>query len=1534
MADYALTNLGPQRFEELSQALALKELGLSVEIFGYGPDGGREASFQGVTHFPTSKAPWAGYGVLQAKFRKRPEGTAKDADWLIDQIDSELRAWANPASNRVRRGRLPEYLLITSNVILSPVPGSGGIDRVRKALQERVDQLGLPLKGWDVWHYDKICRLLDNNEDVRHANADAVLSGDVLARLHEYVEQMASAPPLADTQTAPSLPRELRPLFGRETEVAEGRRLLERPDGDARPVVVVTGPPGIGKSAVALRISRLVADVYPDGQFHIDLALFANGEHPADLVPPLLHTLGPRGESLPEGRARQLAVLRATLSRSRVLLLIDDVSSEEALLEIVRMDGPFAVVCTSRAKLSGLTGLVRLIELGPLPDQHSAALVRAIAGPARLTGEQAFSLAKACAGHPLALHIAAAHLARRPKVGVDRFLDDITSPDRGLRALRAGQTALEPVIERSFAALSPDQKELFTRLGILPHMSVTPDVAAATLLSQDELKETRVDAVMELLDSLFELSLIEQVDEDRFVLHEILHRFARLKSAPIPTELREAVIRQTCLVLAARARSATESIGFMDKEAKVPARSNAHALRDLNADRLGAVAMTELARQHQVWGPLVLLAAELTASLSLGSHWTDLDRVYQCVLDAGSQSDKPSWTATALHNLGIAASHLGESERAAELFQRSAQTAYEAGDLYLTHLAQLALGTLLINLGRARHAVPYLRSGLPFWRMLEDSRILALALANLGQAYLALGQLRRAERYLHNSKNLSRPGSGADLWNRGAIAGLLRSTGRLAEAAQEASLDVERARAVGSRHWEAEALMELAETPVAERPSSAPVEPLEAALAIYRDTGDAQGQVRALFRLGSQAAERADVYQAVDRLGECVDLAAGIGDYEHAARALAYLASYYGGIGHLDKAEAYFADARSMARHLGNAILIAATLQRNAEYLWHLGRIGEAVGHLTEAVRLLEGTEDKKALAQVRTALGEALIVAGRWQEGAQILESIISRLSDDVSPATRARAYRALAILYSRRDLHREAMSAITKALDQCEQSGDKPGILQCRMALASVHARRQEWSKALDQYNRAAELATERKDLHLLLTARSMAAICRLHGEDEEKEKAVVSIAKLMPLTKQLGMQSVEASLHLNIGVYHACFADHEKAVAEFRKALALVVQVDDDTMRAPCLLNLARSYRDLGDAVKARSYAREAFVLHQRLGNWSSAGDALLLLARLHWDAAPIAEKPSLNDLLGAGQYLDDRVMEALASQLGSSDYRVVIEDDREAGYSATIAQRRKINVSDAVRRALTGLDIEQLIAHLGNSRQVCSACDLLIEETGEAELLLFHDRKMGHEAVRLAHPHCISSKVIQTQGRTSKKPKVIFEVECILFGGDRAGIVADCYGGWAAHDDGRLEDLVLETYHQAGFTNLQKMLRLDDGQPLDLRDIPCVGKEVQARLEDNNLSITGPHGQLLRRMPLNFLPRWYRRASEGSLIVVLGRNLQGMAAEDPSYLIRAIALGKALGGAVPLTVVRPSRNGPCPCRSRAGRKFKQCCGRREA
>jgi hypothetical protein len=102
--DVDLSRLGRDEFEHPCQALTVHTLGAGVVVFGTGPDGGREASFDDrLTSFPTSSAPWTGYVVVQAKYT--PQGPSADSSRLQTQVRAELDAWSN--RTKARDGRRP-----------------------------------------------------------------------------------------------------------------------------------------------------------------------------------------------------------------------------------------------------------------------------------------------------------------------------------------------------------------------------------------------------------------------------------------------------------------------------------------------------------------------------------------------------------------------------------------------------------------------------------------------------------------------------------------------------------------------------------------------------------------------------------------------------------------------------------------------------------------------------------------------------------------------------------------------------------------------------------------------------------------------------------------------------------------------------------------------------------------------------------------------------------------------------------------------------------------------------------------------------------------------------------------------------------------------------------------------------------------------------------------------------------------------------------------------------------------------------------
>ena len=135
----------PDSFEQFIRALSLKVIGPGVTVFGNGPDGGREATFQGKINFPfPPNTAWDGYGVLQAKFKEKVEDTQKDQKWAKSQLEDELKVWISN-DNRTPK---PDYFIFCTNVELSSA-ANGGKDAIIQIFEDNKAAAGL--KDYAIW---------------------------------------------------------------------------------------------------------------------------------------------------------------------------------------------------------------------------------------------------------------------------------------------------------------------------------------------------------------------------------------------------------------------------------------------------------------------------------------------------------------------------------------------------------------------------------------------------------------------------------------------------------------------------------------------------------------------------------------------------------------------------------------------------------------------------------------------------------------------------------------------------------------------------------------------------------------------------------------------------------------------------------------------------------------------------------------------------------------------------------------------------------------------------------------------------------------------------------------------------------------------------------------------------------------------------------------------------------------------------------------------------------------------------------------
>lgn len=140
MHDYALEELGPRAFEQLSVALTRTVAGPGLRVYCAGPDGGREATYDGrISWSKHDDGPaWDGYTVVQAKQCEHPspDNPAADLKWLKREVQLELDRWMDPDS---RRSRFSTHLWFITNVRLSAGNPGGGVDLIDEFIEARLD---------------------------------------------------------------------------------------------------------------------------------------------------------------------------------------------------------------------------------------------------------------------------------------------------------------------------------------------------------------------------------------------------------------------------------------------------------------------------------------------------------------------------------------------------------------------------------------------------------------------------------------------------------------------------------------------------------------------------------------------------------------------------------------------------------------------------------------------------------------------------------------------------------------------------------------------------------------------------------------------------------------------------------------------------------------------------------------------------------------------------------------------------------------------------------------------------------------------------------------------------------------------------------------------------------------------------------------------------------------------------------------------------------------------------------------------------
>ncbi|MEV4058119.1 tetratricopeptide repeat protein [Amycolatopsis sp. NPDC049688] len=584
------------------------------------------------------------------------------------------------------------------------------------------------------------------------------------------------------------LPASTAHYTGRLADIAKLDSLLAEP-GASGPgettIFLIVGAAGMGKTALAVHWAHAVRSQFTDGDIYIDL----HGYDPVvptpleQILERVLRALGVTTRNMPADLEGQTALYRSLLADRRVLIVLDNAATPEQVRPLLPGSATCRVLITSRHRMSGLVareGAARL-TLDPLHPTEAYSLLEQIVGADRVAveGGAATEITRACACHPLALRIAAERVAAHPRLTLAELARQLSGERDRLDLLAADDdesTAVRVVFSWSYRALPPAVSHVFRLLGL--HSGPDISVPAAAALTNLTTEQTRRN-----LDALASVHLVEEVDHNRYRLHDLLRLYAAERASEDETEAdrRDAKLRLLTWYLHS-ADSADRQLAPRRRHAPLgepPAGcrpltfdTQGRAWQWCEAERLNLVAATRQASAESHLDIAWQLPTALWGYFTLRTPWVDWISAYRIGLAAAEQQGARSGYAWLLAGLGIAYRNLRRYDDAIDSFERALDVWRELGDRYAEAWTLGSLSIALWELERFTDALACSQEALTLFRAVDSPYGESQALHCFGDACRGLGRYVEAIDYLRQALHLRRRSS-----DPGGEAQILKSLG-------------------------------------------------------------------------------------------------------------------------------------------------------------------------------------------------------------------------------------------------------------------------------------------------------------------------------------------------------------------------------------------------------------------------------------------------------------------------------------------------------------------------------------------------------------------------------------------------------------------------------------------------------------------------------------------------------------------------------------------------------------------------------------
>ncbi|AQZ69440.1 hypothetical protein BKM31_55335 [[Actinomadura] parvosata subsp. kistnae] len=815
----------------------------------------------------------------------------------------------------------------------------------------------------------------DDQPQVRidaHADGQArqyIAAGD------QHIHQLS--PPVSPEMR--TLPRDMVAFTGREEELRHLTTAAAQSTGIVA-IHAIDGMPGVGKTALAVRVAHLLTASYPDGQLFVDLYAHTPNvpaADPGETLGRLLARTGMDPRQIPDDLGERAARWRSRLADKKVLLILDDATGHAQVEPLLPGAPNCLVLITSRSRLIGLDGAESL-NLAPLPPEQAITLFTRLAGRGTLTradAEAVAGLVHLCGHLPLAITILAGRIAHKRAWPLHAFATEFAAATDRLGELEAGDRAVRAAFDMSYQHLPAARQRLYRHLGLHPGPDI--DLYAAAALADIPLTQTRRE-----LEALYVDHLLDEPGPGRYRLHDLLRAYTRdLATVCETAEQRERAADRLLAYYTRTAQTADSHLTRTPYPALPPAGPDPAldgpdladrdtALAWMRTEHANLLACLEHATTQSLPFPLIELTAAMAAYLRQEGPWQQAATLHHTAANAAHMQHDPAAEATALHQLADIRYLTGEYAQAVSLFERTLKLHQQLGD----HLGQAHilnnLGWVQRMTGEYTQAADLLKQALTLYDQLGHQLGQAHTLTDLGRVWRVIGKYTQAadlfERALMLYDQLGDHLGQAHALN--SLGWVRRVTGEYLQAADLHERALALFEQLGDRLGQAHALTDLGRPLRITGDYAQAADLFERALALYEQLGNRSGQAHALNALGRTRHLTGKYTQAADLHERALALYEQLGNRLGQANAMQQLGCLLTRTGKHPAAADLLKRALALFRQVGDP-------QGEAEALNHTGALLAACAGPEQAVPMYWQALD--LAQQIKSPLDEAHALEG-----------------------------------------------------------------------------------------------------------------------------------------------------------------------------------------------------------------------------------------------------------------------------------------------------------------------------------------------------------------------------------------------------------------------------------------------------------------------------------------------------------------------------------------------------------------------------